>query len=81
MPSLTNSLAGLLLVPGIDPHIVLSAGATNLNFGPAAEKVYNHAPTQTHYVPVAMAALFNLRLFGHGIAQRKGEEGESGRKG
>jgi hypothetical protein len=54
---LNRLIGGLAAVPGIDPRIVLSAGATNLNFGPAVEKVYNHALTRTYYVPVAMAAL------------------------
>ena len=54
---LNRLIGGLAAVPDIDPRIVLSAGATNLNFGPAVEKVYNHALTQTYYVPVAMAAL------------------------
>ena len=43
--------------PRIDLRIVLSAGATNLNFGPTVESVYNHALTKTYYVPTAMAAL------------------------
>jgi hypothetical protein len=45
-------ISGLTAVPGIDPRIVLSAGAMNLNFGPAVEMVYNDALTQTYYVPL-----------------------------
>jgi hypothetical protein len=54
---LNRLIGGLAAVPGIDPRIVLNTGATNLNFGPDVEKVYNHALTQTYYVPVAMSAL------------------------
>jgi hypothetical protein len=54
---LNRLIGGLATVPGIDPRIVLNTGATNLNFGPAIEKVYNDALTQTYYVPVAMSAI------------------------
>jgi hypothetical protein len=56
MSSLPDSLEGLLRSLASIPAL-LSAGAMNLNFGPAVEKAYNHALTQTYYVPVAIAAL------------------------
>lgn len=60
----TNRLTeGLAALPGVDPRVVLQAGATNLlGLFPGKEisevqLIYNKALTQTWYVAVALAAL------------------------
>ena len=50
-------MSGLAEIPGVNPSVVLAAGATNLKLSPAIREAYNKALTQTWYLPVALAAL------------------------
>nr|GAT55040.1 major facilitator superfamily transporter [Mycena chlorophos] len=67
----TNKLVdGLASIPGIDPDIVLSAGATTLRnavapeYIPAVLEVYNKALVSAFYVSVAMGSLSLIGALG-----------------
>lgn len=66
-------------VPGVDPQLVITSGATSLRqdiparFLEAVYVAYNHALTQTWYVSVAMAC---LSVFGAAVIQWKSVKGK-----
>ncbi|KAJ7735138.1 putative efflux pump antibiotic resistance protein [Mycena maculata] len=77
----TNKLAsGLGSIPGLDPSIVLNAGATSLQSAvnpaslPAVLVVYNHALITAFYVSIAMGA---LSLVGSGAMEWRSIKGKN----
>nr|GAT55036.1 major facilitator superfamily transporter [Mycena chlorophos] len=73
---------GLAAIPGINPDIVLSAGATTLRdavpsqYIPAVLVVYNHALVSAFYVSVAMGALSIVGALGMEWRSVKGKNVE-----